>query len=263
VQDTDGEWMKVVTDKLIAGWVFGEYIELDTPDRKRDFSYDHGIEAQPRLAIAGADADQAVSMNDELRAFRKADMPDIHHHEGLDETSELQASESHQQKLSRRAAAGDKEYRIQVGAWKHLAYAQSILSKLKKYYPEARIIRDGDLSKVVIPDVETEKQAYVIQHKIKRRFNLSPLLITNDRPKRIIEKKEDKEETAELAAVTETGSPGVNSESTEDAGITSDQVITDSNRDSVGAPQNVIPGIALIIESKTANRNNDTHNIEK
>lgn len=74
-------------------------------------------------------------------------------------------------------ATRNKEYFIQVGAWKHAKYAQEIFKKLKNYYPEVIIVKENDFHKVRIPGIMTKKQGTFILEEIKEEFDLEPILL--------------------------------------------------------------------------------------
>ena len=73
---------------------------------------------------------------------------------------------------------GEKEYYIQVGAWRNPEYAREMLSKLKKYYPDARIIKEDNFSKVRITGIKSRAAGNTIVKNIKTKFGVTPLLIS-------------------------------------------------------------------------------------
>jgi len=258
VQDTAGEWIKIVTDTFMVGWVFREYIELDTSSLKREFSYNEGIESQP---FTRADKDQTIRMETEPQEVRLASALMTDHAEMTDAPSDSITEERNHEKQSQYAEAGGTEYVIQVGAWKHPAYAENVLTKLKRYYPGVRKVHDNDLIKIIIPDVKNPKQGYVIQKHIERNFNLSPILTRIDRERSVIE-KEKEESTGALPGI-EISSPVLNSDSAEDAANKTGRDITDKTRHEVHKRTNINPRIALIVTSNKTGSNEEPNKPEK
>ena len=261
VQDKAGEWMKVVTDTFVVGWVFSEYIELDTSYLKRELSHNKAMESQPAGTISEADKDQTIPVETEPREDRMAAAFVIDDPAATSAPSDITAEGTNHENLSQDAEAGDKEYVIQVGAWKHPAYAENVLTKLKRYYPGVRKVHDNDLIKIIIPDVKNPKQGYVIQKHIERNFNLSPILTRIDRERSVIE-KEKEESTGALPGI-EISSPVLNSDSAEDAANKTGRDITDKTRHEVHKRTNINPRIALIVTSNKTGSNEEPNKPEK
>jgi hypothetical protein len=72
----------------------------------------------------------------------------------------------------------NRGYYIQVGAWKNPKYAQEMLSKLKKYYPDARIIKQDNFNKVRIPGIMSKEKGNSIVKDIEDKFRLKALLVS-------------------------------------------------------------------------------------
>ncbi len=79
--------------------------------------------------------------------------------------------------LLREDLTGNKEYYVQVGTWENLNYAERMLSKVKYYYPEVRIVVHNNLKKLRIPNVMTKKHGYIISRDIESKFNIKTLLV--------------------------------------------------------------------------------------
>ncbi|GMR03329.1 MAG: hypothetical protein BMS9Abin21_163 [Thermodesulfovibrionia bacterium] len=72
---------------------------------------------------------------------------------------------------------GNKNYSVQVGAWRNAEYAEETLNKLKPHYPDAYIAVENNFSKIRIPGIITKKQGELIINNIKEKLNLNPILI--------------------------------------------------------------------------------------
>jgi len=70
----------------------------------------------------------------------------------------------------------NRNYYVQVGTWRKNQFAQDVIMKLKKYYPRAYMISSNDLTKVLIPGIETTLQGKKIIKDIENKFNLKPIL---------------------------------------------------------------------------------------
>lgn len=81
------------------------------------------------------------------------------------------------QSLFKKIAAVNNKYYVQVGSWKNSKYAEEILRKLKKDYPEANIVEQNNFNKVRIPGVMTKKQAAIISKDIEGKLNMKPLIV--------------------------------------------------------------------------------------
>ncbi len=74
-------------------------------------------------------------------------------------------------------AVASKEYYIQVGTWKNPAYAESMLAKLKQYYPDVYVTRKNNFNVIRIPDIRNKQEGNRIIDNIRKRFNLNSLLV--------------------------------------------------------------------------------------
>ncbi len=78
---------------------------------------------------------------------------------------------------TRKTTTANIGYFIQVGAWKNVKYARSILIRLKKNYPEAYIAVENNYNKIRIPDIKSKKHGAVILRNIEKKFRLKPVLL--------------------------------------------------------------------------------------
>jgi hypothetical protein len=76
----------------------------------------------------------------------------------------------------KRRAAINSNYYIQVGTWSKLHYANAMILKLKKHYPQAYLISGNNLNKIIIPDIETKLHGEKIIKDIENKFELKPIL---------------------------------------------------------------------------------------
>jgi len=74
-------------------------------------------------------------------------------------------------------SAGNNQSYVQVGAWKNLNYAETALSKIKQYYPDAYIFEQNDFYKIRIPGILTKKQGAIVSNDIEKKFDLKPMLV--------------------------------------------------------------------------------------
>lgn len=72
---------------------------------------------------------------------------------------------------------GNKNYSVQVGAWRNAEYAEETLNKLKTHHPDAYIAVENNFSKIRIPGITTKREGELIINDIKEKFNLNPILI--------------------------------------------------------------------------------------
>lgn len=79
--------------------------------------------------------------------------------------------------LTGAAVGGGTGYYIQVGAWKNPAYASSFLKKLRTHYPDAYGETEGRFHKIKIPRIASEREGARIVSDIKKKFNITPLLV--------------------------------------------------------------------------------------
>lgn len=77
-----------------------------------------------------------------------------------------------------RSAYSSGNYFIQIGAWRDVSNAQTIVDKLKNNYPETYIIEEENLSKVRIPGIMTRQIGLRIIKELKGILNLTPILIS-------------------------------------------------------------------------------------
>jgi hypothetical protein len=75
------------------------------------------------------------------------------------------------------AQTGNIEYYIQVGAWQYSDYAQKMLIKLKRYYPDAYITVENNLHKVRIPKIMNKRQGDDISKDIEGKFNIKAIIV--------------------------------------------------------------------------------------
>lgn len=249
VQDTAGKWMKVETDTSVVGWVYSEYIELETPYLKRASYTGRMNTTAASRSLTETDTDQTVPGGTQPQDMKRADTLTTGHVETPDGTSDVFSEEKDQAELSQGEGDGDNEYVIQVGAWRHRSYAQAVYAKLKKYYPQVRSMEDHALIKIIIPDVKTRKEGSVIQRKIEGKFNLHPMLIRTNRKDVSTEQVTEKPD-AVLPDVEKT-SPSLNSNSADNAGDKTAGESSDETRRTADVGSSIIPGIALIVKSDT------------
>jgi outer membrane protein TolC len=74
--------------------------------------------------------------------------------------------------------AGLETYYIQVGSWKNPDYAQNMLKRLKKQYPDVYIYKHNTFHKIRIPNVTSQPHGSKIITEITEKYNLNPLLVT-------------------------------------------------------------------------------------
>ena len=79
--------------------------------------------------------------------------------------------------LAKKFSTGGNEYYVQVGTWKNQNYAQKMLEKIKKYYPEVYLVEKNTFYKVRIPGILTKKQGMTVSEDIEIKFNIEPLLV--------------------------------------------------------------------------------------
>ena len=82
-----------------------------------------------------------------------------------------------QKPLVKAKTKGRKEFYIQVGAWRNEVYAKAMLAKLKKRYPDARIIVVDKFHKVRIPGIVSETRGKEILKDIEAKFQTRALLV--------------------------------------------------------------------------------------
>lgn len=90
---------------------------------------------------------------------------------------EIEEVSEAKQTLKKKSIATDNEYYVQVGSWKNPEYAEGILMKMKKKYPDAIIVEQNNFYKVRIPGVMDKQQGITISKKVKVKFNMNPLLV--------------------------------------------------------------------------------------
>ena len=85
-------------------------------------------------------------------------------------------SDSEQSSVQEGETGNDENY-VQVGAWENHSYAQKLLVKINKYYPDAYIVEHNNYDKIRIPDVFTEEQGAIVSKDIEEKFNVKPVLV--------------------------------------------------------------------------------------
>lgn len=96
----------------------------------------------------------------------------------IKETTEEEKNVSDlKQSLVKEGETGNDENYVQAGAWENNNYAQKLLVKIKKYYPEAYIVVQNNFSKIRIPGVLTKKQGAIVSRDIENKFNLKPMVV--------------------------------------------------------------------------------------
>ena len=81
------------------------------------------------------------------------------------------------QSLDKKIATVSNEYYVQVGSWRNYKYAEKILIKLTKYYPDAYIVEQNNFYKGRIPSVMTKKQGTLISKDIEEKFDMKPIIV--------------------------------------------------------------------------------------
>lgn len=79
-------------------------------------------------------------------------------------------------RVKRRQSTKQIKYHIQVGTWRKHQYANDVLTKLKKDYPQVYLRSSNDFSIIMIPDIKTESQGRIVIRDIENKFKLSPIL---------------------------------------------------------------------------------------
>jgi CBS domain-containing protein len=100
--------------------------------------------------------------------------------EVIGETNKLKEKEEIRdlnQSFTNEVSTGNNEYYIQVGTWKNSNLAEMLLLKIKKYYPEAHIVKQNNFNKIRIPGVLTKKQGTIVSEDLEDKFNVKPLLV--------------------------------------------------------------------------------------
>ena len=97
------------------------------------------------------------------------------------EDSEIRAAnerkEVRREVTSRSSAAPPvMRYVVQVGAWSHPDYAESMLKRLHKYYPDAYILPERGLDKIFVPGIASREQGNRVIKDIEEKFKLKPVL---------------------------------------------------------------------------------------
>jgi hypothetical protein len=81
------------------------------------------------------------------------------------------------QSLAKEGETVNNEYYVQVGTWRNFDYAEMVLLKIKKYYPQAYIAKQNVFKIIRIPGVLTEKQGAIMSKDIEKKFNLKPIIV--------------------------------------------------------------------------------------
>jgi hypothetical protein len=97
--------------------------------------------------------------------------------EETDKLKEKEGIRELNQSFTNEVSTGNNEYYVQVGTWSNSHLAEMLLLKVKKYYPEAYIVKQKNLNKVRIPGVLTRKQGTIVSEDVEDKFNVKPLLV--------------------------------------------------------------------------------------
>ena len=89
----------------------------------------------------------------------------------------LSVGQKHPVPIDVEGQVGNIEYYIQVGSWKNPNYAQEMLVKLKRYYPEAYITVVNNFHTIRIPEIMNKKQGADISKDIEKKLNLKPIVV--------------------------------------------------------------------------------------
>jgi len=81
------------------------------------------------------------------------------------------------QLLAKEGETINNEYYVQVGTWRNFNYAEMVLLKIKKYYPQAYIAKQNVFKIIRIPGVLTEKQGAIMSKDIENKFNLKSIIV--------------------------------------------------------------------------------------
>ena len=71
----------------------------------------------------------------------------------------------------------NNEYYVQVGTWRNFNYAEMVILKIKKYYPNAYIAKQNVFKIIRVPGVLTKKQGAIMSEDIEIKFNLKPIIV--------------------------------------------------------------------------------------
>jgi len=82
---------------------------------------------------------------------------------------------SHIVRVKRKPSSKGKYY-LQVGTWRKHHFAQEMVKKIKKSYPQAYMSSSNDFTRVIIPDIDTTLQGKKIIRDIESAFHLKPIL---------------------------------------------------------------------------------------
>lgn len=82
-----------------------------------------------------------------------------------------------EQSMINKVSLENKEYFIQVGAWRTSAYSKKILAELNKYYPDAYIVKQNNFNKIRIPGIITISYGKQMIKDIEDKFNVKPMLV--------------------------------------------------------------------------------------
>ncbi len=92
----------------------------------------------------------------------------------MPEPDEITNSE---QSLISKVSLENKEYFIQVGAWRTSAYSKKILAELNKYYPDAYIVEHNNFNKIRIQGITSSSHGKQIIKDIEDKFDVKPMLV--------------------------------------------------------------------------------------
>jgi len=82
-----------------------------------------------------------------------------------------------EQSLINKVLLENKEYFIQVAAWRTSAYSKKILAELNKYYPDAYIVKQNNFYKIRISGIITISNGKQMIKDIEDKFNVKPMLM--------------------------------------------------------------------------------------
>ncbi len=140
----------------------------------------YDINIKPSAAVVREVQARDIKLKKSLEPVHLQTVNYIKKVEELETTGHLSGKEKvHdlKQSLDKKIAALNSKYYVQVGSWKNSHYAERILGKLKKDYPEATIIIQNNFNKLRIPGVMTRKQAANISKDIEGKVNIKPLIV--------------------------------------------------------------------------------------
>lgn len=117
-------------------------------------------------------------INSELQAINeKRTSLDIgNQSEGINEVSRQEINVNLREEPVKKDKTVNHEYIIQVGAWKNHQYAEEMLVRIKRHYPETYFVEENKFKKIRIPAGTSRYQSNITLEEIEGKFNLKPLL---------------------------------------------------------------------------------------